>query len=62
MLATLRRLLLLSAGAIALSASGLAQVSNSLQKTLSLHRDLDRCATTFAVPTRATTDCRPRLL
>lgn len=35
MLTTLRRLLLISAGAIALSGSGLAQVSDDLQKTLS---------------------------
>lgn len=35
MLATLRRLLLVCAGAIALSASGLAQVGADLQKTLS---------------------------
>ena len=34
MIATLRRLLLVSAGAVALSASGLAQVSDDLQKTL----------------------------
>ena len=35
MLTTLRRLLLISAGAIALSGSGLAQVSDDIQKTLS---------------------------
>ena len=35
MIATLRRLFLVSAAAIALSASGLAQVSADLQKTLS---------------------------